>query len=70
MVKKNCLDHLIALNPMKFAMKIMTSKFCGNSISNFIFCLEIADTLCYLLVGTSEEEMHGVEVCLLSFLFL
>lgn len=25
---------------------------------------EIADTLCYLLVGTSEEEMHGVEVCL------
>ena len=30
---------------------------------SFVFSLsEIADTLCYLLVGTSEEEMHGVEV--------
>lgn len=31
---------------------------------NDFFPPEIADTLCYLLVGTSEEEMHGVEVCL------
>lgn len=59
MVGKDLCEDIVIKK--RFSLKIVRIRYKHDF---HFFYLEIADTLCYLLVGTSEEEMHGVEVTL------